>query len=403
MKLKLTALLIVGVTFWGCAPTQDNHSAFENPAPENSRYPFLYSSSDVLFMSWLHQEDERSNLQYSQYMDGSWSTPKTIATDSSWFVNWADYPSIIAHDGKPMAAHWLNKIEGGTYSYNVNISTVTANGKWKPAVVPHLDSTATEHGFVSMVPWNESTILAVWLDGRQTANRSENEYYDIDKAMTLRGAIINKNRKIGEKFVIDNAVCDCCQTSLVPTQEGAIIAYRNRTDDEIRDIKISRFDGHKWSEPKAVYEDDWKIAACPVNGPSVVAEGDIVAVAWHTGANDKPKAKVAISTDGANNFSKPIVLNNHTSIGRVDAVLHNEHIYVSWVEEGKSKPRLKLKAINSSGEVVSHQTIDEIKRSRKTGFPRMERHRDHLIFAWTKADTAQTAIITKKITLPVKD
>ena len=36
----------------------------------------------------------------------------------------------------------------------------------------------------------------------------------------------------------------------------------------------------------AVYNDGWKIAACPVNGPAVAANGKRVALAWFTAPND---------------------------------------------------------------------------------------------------------------------
>ena len=60
---------------------------------------------------------------------------------------------------------------------------------------------------------------------------------------------------------------ECCPTTAVMTSDGPIAAFRNRTEDEIRDIYVSRLENGKWTEPRAVYRDNWKINACPVNGP----------------------------------------------------------------------------------------------------------------------------------------
>jgi hypothetical protein len=45
-----------------------------------------------------------------------------------------------------------------------------------------------------------------------------------------------------------------------------------------------------------VHSDNWKIDACPVNGPAIAATGRRVAVAWFTAANDTARVKLAFSS-----------------------------------------------------------------------------------------------------------
>lgn len=251
-----------------------------------------------------------------------------------------------------------------------------------------------------MIPWNEHSFLAVWLDGRQTDGRSDEEYYNIEYAMTLRGAIISRNGDIEKRFLIDDSVCDCCQTSLMKTKNGAVVAYRNRTDEEIRDIYTSRFNGSSWSEPAPVYNDNWKIGACPVNGPKLAADDSMVIVAWHTGANSQPAAKYAYSTDIGKSFSDPQVLNDEISLGRVDAEIVNGISYLSWMEKEDNKTVLKVASFDQEKQLEEPQTIATLNESRKTGFPQMELLKDELIFAWTQHDSSGTDIITRK--MPIK-
>ena len=408
MKTANLFIYFITILFLGtaCSWDQANTKIFENPANSNGKYPFLYANGDDLYMSWIesHPEKPSSTLKYARYQDGSWHSPVTIAEDSTWFINWADFPSIVADENGPVAAHWLDKIPGGPYAYNVNISTAQSPHQWSKAIVPHADSTATEHGFVSMIPWNNNTILAVWLDGRRTANRSEKEYYDLDKAMTLRGALVSKSGNVENTFLIDESVCDCCQTSLIKTPEGAVVAYRNRTDDEIRDIYISRFDGSQWSDPKAVHNDGWKIAACPVNGPVVTADGSMIAVAWHTGSNNNPRSQVAVSTDFGKTFSNPMVLNQEKSMGRVDVALRDGHVYSTWIEEhpeNTNQANLKLAHFEATDSTANNITISTLSSDRATGFPQMELLNNQLIFAWTKLDSAGSNIKTLHADLPL--
>ncbi len=58
--------------------------------------------------------------------------------------------------------------------------------------------------------------------------------------MTIRGAIIDKQGNKSGEWELDNRVCDCCQTSTAITANGPIVVYRDRSDEEIRDISIVR-------------------------------------------------------------------------------------------------------------------------------------------------------------------
>lgn len=391
---SVTILLLVAISL-ACA-RQEPLQTPDAPGGETSRLPYLTSdSSGTVYLSWVEPaaEDGRHRLLYSTLDRGQWSPPKEIASSSKWFVNWADYPSIVASGGAPRAAHSLRKIPGNTYSYNVNIF-LNSNGRWSPPLTPHHDSTATEHGFASMVPW-KGKVLAVWLDGRQTHDRSDEEYFDIEKAMTLRSAVITPDGEVTHKRLIDDSVCDCCNTSLARTARGAVAAYRNRTGEEIRDIYVSRYDGKQWTPPVAVHDDGWNIAACPVNGPAVAAADSMVAVAWYTGADKTPTVKAARSNDFGAHFNEPVTINEAEPLGRVDAGVDRKgNTYVSWIEQAADGHRLKVRRIGPDGTLSRAYAVAEMNSSRKSGFPQMELSGDRLVFAWTHVDSSQTRIRT---------
>lgn len=214
-------------------------------------------------------------------------------------ISWA--PSVIALQDGSLAAHWLVKSGSGTYAYDVNISRSKDSGKtWSKPIVPHRDNTQTEHGFVSLIPLPDGRLGAIWLDGR---NMKDMKHDDEDKpaseSMTLRYAAIDADGKLSDEAQLGERVCECCQTSATLTSEGPIAVYRDRSQAEVRDIYfVKQQSNGAWSVPNAVQPDNWQINGCPVNGPSITADGRRVAVAWFTGANDAPRVKVAFSTDG---------------------------------------------------------------------------------------------------------
>ena len=346
------------------------------------------SETGKIFLSWVeYLNDSTDALLFSTLSTNEWSLPHTIAYGSDWFVNWADFPSLVAYEDKEqsLAAHWLQKSASGTYDYDIHITQSTDAGiTWSPSFVLHRDGIPAEHGFVSLLPLNKDSIFATWLDGRNTKNKITEQY----TAMTLRAAIFNKEGQVFDEAELDPRVCDCCQTSAAKTEEGIIIAYRDRSAKEIRDISIVRQVGGIWTKPKTIYEDSWFIAGCPVNGPVIKANGKVVAVAWYSKANEEAKVRLAFSLDSGKTFLPPIRVDHGAPLGRIDLVmLSKNEALISWIEEKEDHASLFATRVNSKGVKSDPILITRTASSRRSGFPVMAYHDNQVIFAWTEVDS----------------
>lgn len=400
MRLPLLLSLLFVVILGGCSPDSPIQP-IANPAAKKTSLPRLFTdNSGVVFMSWVEVEADSSRLKFARYSGSGWTSPATIASGSSWFLNWADFPSLIAENGRPVAAHWLRKIPGNAYSYHIEMATFGED--WSPSIIPHSDSTATEHGFVSMLPATDSTFLAIWLDGRNTAGREHHQYSDISKAMTLRGAFLQSGTvpSVLQEFELDPAICDCCNTALVRTENGYFAAYRNRTPDEIRDIYVVRYENGKWTQPYALHDDNWQISACPVNGPAAASFGNHVAVAWFTGADNRPRIKLSISADNGVNFGEPIIIEEPSSLGRVDIEMNAEHIWLSWLSGNGDDASLQIQVFNLAGDKTKTYTLPGLSKSRNTGFPQITLAPGGLMVAFTGFSAEKPAV--KTYLLPIK-
>jgi len=382
----MRVLILISFLIASCTSTPEIFE-LDNPASDNGRFPRLFTdNTGTVFMSWMKTNGDSTQLFYSSLSDKIWSDPVLISASDSWFVNWADFPSVIAHDSEPVSAHWLQKKAGGTYSYDVTVTPLSVNSI--QPFVPHSDETPTEHGFVSMIPLSASEYYAIWLDGRNTQGghgHDDGHATDLSTAMTLRGALINGS-DIRSEHQIDPSLCDCCNTSLVKTSSGLLAAYRDRTDEEIRDIYVSKYsiDSDSWSDPILVHNDGWQIAACPVNGPIMDAIDKTVATAWFTGADNEPKVKIAFSSDEGSTWNEAIVIDQDVPLGRVDVVLANESsAWVSWMTRLEEYAELKLARVSLDGKVLTQETISEIDPSRSTGFPQLTKTKAGLLIAWT--------------------
>src|SRR5688572_18738478 len=326
----IAAVLIAGAAIWRSGQSSTAAAStpgvaapavidsLPSPTAPGSAEPNLAVAPDGrVHMSWLEPADSGHALRFATLDGRRWSAAQTIRAGRDFFVNWADFPSIEVLDRGRLAVHWLQRNGTGTYAYGVRVSQSADGGKtWSTAVTPHRDSTQSEHGFVAM--WRERGQLgAVWLDGRKFGKAG----HDASNEMMLISTTIDPTGRLGPEVRLDERTCDCCQNSAALTADGPIIAYRDRSPDEIRDIFVTRRVGGRWTRGVAVHSDNWKINACPVNGPSIAASDRQVVVAWFTAANDSARVKVAFSNDAGATFGAPVRVDGGTPAGRVDVEL----------------------------------------------------------------------------------
>ena len=365
------------------------------PATANSAQPQLSVSKRGVLVSWIERAGDLATLKFAERTATGWTAAQTIASGRDWFVNWADVPSALRLPSGAIVAHWLQKSAPSTYAYDVRLSYSTDDGKtWSPSFTPHHDGTPTEHGFASLFVIGDGFGL-VWLDpstpgdrASATAGRSAPtaEHGHDSAEMKLHYGRFDRNWKQVENVVVDARVCECCPTTAAVTAEGVITAYRNRSDDEIRDNYVARLVNGKWAAPAAVFNDGWKIAACPVNGPSLAANGDAVVMTWFTVKNEQGQAYAAFSKDSGKTFSSPIRVDDGGTLGRVDIeMLADGSALATWIEFSDQRAQFRARRIERNGMRSAPITIAGVAGSRSSGYPRAAVANGEVVFAWTES------------------
>ena len=161
--------------------TYQNVTPLENPSAANSQLPRLFQDGDNMYFSWVTRKDSIDQLFYSVYVNQTWQAPALVAQGNDWFTNWADFPAIAANKETVLTNH-LKKSADSTYTYDIllnmfakRLPSPDTNGKQHDTesvlenVVLHNDGTKSEHGFVSILPYQDNSFFVTWLDGRNTA------------------------------------------------------------------------------------------------------------------------------------------------------------------------------------------------------------------------------------------
>lgn len=362
-------------------------------------------------MTWQRAEEEDSSSLWAARFDPAtqtWGTARLIAKGQDWFINWADFPAFaIEPDGRLTAVWFINNPAASTHGdshahhrtgYQAWFSQSADEGAtWSDPVRLTTESDSVE--FVSLQPLANGGVLAVWLDGR--AKRSGQT-----KAQQLYGRIIGAEQP---DQLIDDSVCDCCQTTLTAFPNGdALVAYRARREGEIRDIHTALFREGRWQRPRILSADEWAINGCPVNGPQLDSHGGQVSVVWFTGADGVSRVYASSSPDAGARFLMPQRLDLGHPLGRVDTVqLRDGSRLAIWMEAGEENTAgIWLRHISAQDGIRPPVMLASTKQSRASGFPRVALLKDYdttsaqLLLTYTREANESTQVETALITLP---
>ena len=378
-------------------------TSMTSPAPAGAGEPGLATDGHgVVWLSWLEPAPDGGTRFRVQRVGGPARPAVTVAEGKNFFVNWADVPAVFAAADGALVAHWLERSGANKGAYDIKLATSADQGvTWTPVGTPHRDGAEAEHGFVSYFNAPRGGVGIIWLDGRQMAGMGGDHMAGMSTVATmLRTTQLTTAKNalvLGADGVVDPRVCDCCSTSAASTDEGVIVAYRDRgtparPTEEIRDISVSRFDGKTWTAPVSVHADNWEISACPVNGPVIAAKGRTVAVSWFTQVGGTPHSYAAFSRDGGRTFGAPTLLDSGKALGRLAMVMPDAtRVLVGYMERVGEEAALFVRQVGIDGRMQAPVKIAPVSSERASGFPRMVVDGDRIVAAWTTVASGRAA------------
>lgn len=340
-----------------------------------------------LLTTWLETEPNSSrtalrfvNLELGP--DGGASEPvsRTIVESERVVANWADFPRVLALTEVDWIVCFLERLGEGKYDYGVRITaTRDAGATWSEPRWLHEHVGPGEHGFVSLARVDERTALAVWLDGRDL-RETENGPMGATGLYARRVAL---DGELGSERLLDPRVCDCCQTDVVVLGDGsALVAYRDRTEDEIRDVKVLRLTDDA-ARPVFDSLERFRFEGCPVNGPAIAARGDQVALVWFAPElAGGGRVRMVTSHDRGATFQAATTLDDD-ALGRVEVgfragrglAIAIEAVAV-WLDDAGPRREWRFAVFQPSthasplARVVEFGELGPTRDGRESGFPR---------------------------------
>jgi hypothetical protein len=360
-------------------PTSELVHEITSPAPPGSFSPGLTTLPDAsIVLSWLQpQSDNIASLQFAVWRDGSWCSPRTIAAREPFSRHPSTAPGVLGLTDARLIAYWSQKPPGSPKGGNeVDVyfaGSIDGGAHWTPPTPVNPVGTDQENSYPSAATLDDNHAILVWLDGRM---------WEKQKRDMLMQARVQPDGTLSDSSVLDPDVCTCCPTSITSLGFGLVAAYRGHTPADIRDVRTVRFAAGEWSQPRVVRADNWKIAGCPVNGPSLDAEGQRLGLIWFTAAAERPAVRLAFSENGGADFRQPVRIDRGQAIGRAQVVLARDgSAFALWIENASEQAQLLARIVRSDGTMSAPV---QVARADGVSYPHATRAMDGLMVAWVE-------------------
>lgn len=367
-------------------------TTLETPTgPGSHAYAMATGADGHTYLVWIEpaEPEKYHALKFSRFDGQRWLPAREIARGTDWFVNWADHPSLTAWPDGTLIAHWLVHTgrKQGSYGYGIRVARSTDLGAtWTTVFEDGMKTVSDYAGFLTFAP-REGGADAIYLNPLKPDEDAPAGGHEVEHIKTLAAVTFGADGSVKDQHVVDADVCSCCTTDIAHTSSGPVAVYRDHQPGEIRDIAIVRRVNGRWTAPKTVHADRWRIPGCPTNGPAVAAHGPRVAVAWFTAAKDTPRLKMAFSEDGGATFGDPVVIDDGRPVGWPDVVmLEDGATLVSWLERrGEGVGEVLVRRVSPGRAPGPPLVVAQSASGRATGVPHMARAGDRVLVAWRNA------------------
>jgi len=166
---------------------------------------------------------------------------------------------------------------------------------------------AESQRFVSLALDADGRVFAVWLDKRNRVQAQQSDQKYVGAALFF-SASKDGGATYSEARMVKDNTCECCRLAIAFDGPGRpVVVLRDIFEGSMRDHAIVAFsDLETPGEVHRVSQDEWQIAACPHQGPSLSIANGVYHVVWSTNGRIRKGLFYASSRDGGKTFSQPL-------------------------------------------------------------------------------------------------
>jgi hypothetical protein len=206
----------------------------------------------------------------------------------------------------------------------------------------------------------DGTLFAAWLDKRNRVPVQQTGKKYEGAALFFASSKDGGATYSQAKMAVDNT-CECCRLGLGFDPAGhLVVVFRNIFEGSVRDHAIITFtDQGTPGELYRVSVDDWQVAACPHQGPSLsIASNGTYHVVWSTNGKLRKGLFYAQSHDGGKTFSEPMPIGQpNKGPSRPNVMTGPQGTAIVWKEFDGEKTSVNLITSTNEGKTWSQPRV----------------------------------------------
>lgn len=272
--------------------------------------------------------------------DGDARPKLALGRSGEVYVTWTT-PLSKPHTGNIRFARSVDK--GQSFSAPVTLNT---------------DRQEITHRFDAITVNRNGQVFVAWVDKRdlvaaekasgKDAYRGAAVYYAISDD---RGASFRGDYKLADHS------CECCRIGLLPTDDGSVLAmWRHVFEPNIRDHALARIDANgEIGKVRRATFDDWRVDACPHQGPSIAGEkGGPLHAVWFTQGDQRNGVFYGRLGEGAVEGLRQI---GGDTAAHADVAVAGKQVAVAWKEFDGERTQLQAIVSKDGGKTWSEHRL----------------------------------------------
>jgi hypothetical protein len=306
-------LLTVILLTTACGRAGVSGPAALDVAGRSNAHLSLAADGDRVAASWAASAQDGTDIYAAMSSDGgrTFSAPVRVNDHPGDANPGGEQPPRIVVKGSSVDVVWVSKRESVS---GIRVASSTDGGAtFGPTRTITPPNVTGARGWESAAMDDSGVLHAAWLDGR---NNGPHEHMSGPPVrQDIYHAVWGADGTAVETMVASN-VCFCCKTALVSRGDEVYVAWRHLFPGGVRDIAVARSSdrGKTFSAPVRVSLDNWKIDACPDDGPAMTLDArGALDITWPTMVKDRVGIFEASSTDGGATFTPRVRIDSGTA------------------------------------------------------------------------------------------
>lgn len=288
-------------------------------------------------------------IRHSDDLGKTLSAPVDVnATAEPIYDSGENRPKIAFGPKGELYVSWSQPLAKPWSGYVRFARSLDGGAHFSPPITVHHDTAVITHRFDTLAVDGQGRVLLAWIDKRDLeAAKAKGQPY-LGAAVYYSWSSDEGRTFVAERKVMDNS-CECCRITLARTPDGEIATFfRAVYGDNIRDHAFALLptDGSAPHAERTTFS-NWRIAACPEQGPGLAIGGDGVRHAVWYEASQGPAIWYGQLDPG--HPPQHVLKLAGPGASHADVAAHGKTVWLAWNQVDANGYTLMLRVSNDGG------------------------------------------------------